>query len=388
MKKSTLALAALAFGPVVWANTTAPLIWDAFYAPGNGTNYGAVSTITVGTSANDVGLLQFDLSTLPPGTTDSSIVQAKLILFANKVTASGTIDVSEAVGSWNESSVNGTNNPALGTVVASGVPVTAGNTFITVDVTQAVKDWLGNVAPNNGLAIAASAGASILFDSKENTTTSHAAMLEITLAGAPGPTGPAGPTGATGPAGPQGANGATGPQGATGATGPAGATGPMGATGAMGSQGPKGATGPAGANGAQGPTGPTGPTGPATGPAGGSLTGNYPNPGIANGAIGSAQVADGSLRLVDMSPATASADLNAFTLGAHSCATGGVSFGTQINDVIFIIPPSTGTGFPAGIIFPPFVAQGANPEQFQACNVTSASVNVPVATYRFFVLRP
>jgi hypothetical protein len=44
-----------------------------------------------------------------------------------------------------------------------------------------------------------------------------------------------------------------------------------------------------------GPAGAQGPAGTATGPAGGALAGNYPNPSIASGAVGAAQLADGSV---------------------------------------------------------------------------------------------
>jgi hypothetical protein len=53
--------------------------------------------------------------------------------------------------------------------------------------------------------------------------------------------------------------------------------------------GPRGPAGPAGA------AGPQGPAGPATGAAGGALSGDYPNPSIANGAVGASQLADGSV---------------------------------------------------------------------------------------------
>jgi hypothetical protein len=213
---TSIALALAAIVPAAFADTLPPL-GDAFFAPGNNSNFGASPLINVGGATPYQGLVQFDLSALPAGTTASSIARANLVLYVNKVGSAGAIDVSVASGPWMESTVTGVNPPLTGAVVATAVPVTASNEFIVVDATAAVKSWL-NGSPNQGFLITVDAGSpatSVFFDSKESASTSHPAMLDVTLVGggAPGPTGPAGPAGATGPAGPQGPTGPAGPAG-------------------------------------------------------------------------------------------------------------------------------------------------------------------------------
>ncbi len=274
----TLLWCGLAALPVAAFAQTVPLVQDSYVVPGNGTNYGSAVTVDVGGTTNDEGLVQFDLTTLPPGITGTNVAQAILTLFVNKLGSPGTVNISEANGVWTEGTVSGTNGPVAGTSIASGVTVPAEYDYFYVDVKQAVQDWVNGITPNNGFIITPNPGVSVFFDSKESTTTSHPAALTIILTnsgatgatGATGVTGPTGPTGAlglTGPTGPTGATGATGlqgPVGATGATGAAGLQGPIGPTGATGLQGsigPTGATGASGTPGARGATGPTGATG-------------------------------------------------------------------------------------------------------------------------------
>jgi hypothetical protein len=261
----------LALLPLAAVGQTVPLTQDSYVVtnPATNGNYGAAATINVGGPTVAEALMQFDLATLPAGTTSANIARATLGLFVNKLNAAGTINISVANGTWTEGSVNGSNVPAPAAAVATGVAVSAGDSYIYVDATAAVQSWLSGttnggfiVTPNTGT------GVNIAVDSKESTTTSHPATLTITLSG----------SGATGPTGPAGATGATGPAGATGAAGAAGATGHTGATGATGSNGATGANGPAGATGANGTAGSNGSNGAtgATGPAGSGGTGASP----------------------------------------------------------------------------------------------------------------
>jgi len=161
-----------------------PVAQDSYVVPSTAINYGASGTINVGSASGNLGLVQFDLSAFSQS---GSIGKATLVLFVNKLSAAGTINVAEATNvAWTESTVTGLNAPSAGTSIATGVPVATGSSYISVDVTQAVKDWLGGAAANNGLVITGSGSLNVAFDSKESTTTSHPATLTILLNGVGG----------------------------------------------------------------------------------------------------------------------------------------------------------------------------------------------------------
>jgi hypothetical protein len=250
-----------AVGPAAFGQTV-PLTQDTYVVSGTNTNYGSAITINVSGTNGSQALVQFDLSTLPAGAT---VASATLTLYASKVGAAGTVNVSVANGPWSETTASGMNAPVPGAAVYSGLHISTGNQYIYVSATTAVQNWLNTPTTNNGFIITPNDGVvNVAFDSKESATTSHPATLTVTLASS------AGPTGATGPAGIAGATGATGPAGIAGPTGPAGIAGPTGPAGIAGPTGPAGIAGPTGATGTTGPAGPTGATG-ATGPIG--LTG-------------------------------------------------------------------------------------------------------------------
>jgi hypothetical protein len=215
--------------------------------------HGTKSTIHV--SPTSTGFLQFDLSTLPAGTTSANIEKATLSLYVTQhtVKAAGTFDVRMVTGAWNETTITGNNSAGLvGAPVVTGIAIDTADAgqFIPIDLTHVVKYWVDG-GPNFGIALVGDGILDVKFDTKESRATSHLARLEIID---PAPIdGAAGATGPTGPTGPTGATGATGATGTTGANGATGATGPTGATGAIGSTGPAGPTGATGATGAAGP---------------------------------------------------------------------------------------------------------------------------------------
>ena len=287
----TTALLLAGFMPFAVQAVNAPVIADSYInSPAPTSNFGTSASLRINNSAKT--LLRFDLSELPNTTIAADVAKATLIFWVNTVTSAGALQVSPLTGAWTESGVTWATAPTESATIKTGITTAASASgyYVLVDITNQVQDWIAAPASNFGLAIEPDAGAAgtfVMIDSKENTTTSHPAFLDIILTG----TGAAGPTGATGATGANGANGAVGATGPTGANGTNGAAGATGATGANGTNGAAGATGATGANGTNGATGATGPAGAngtngtngaagATGPAGANGTNG------SNGAIG------------------------------------------------------------------------------------------------------
>jgi hypothetical protein len=243
-------------------------------------NFGALPQLSIGNGS--VALINFDLGPLPPLSSSSSVGKATLIVYVNRALAAGRLDVMPVLAPWTESGVSRATQPALGAVAANSDVITQGNTVLRIDITAQFKSWIDAPATAYGVALRANAAdpGSFVLDSKENTTTSQPAHIEVSLVpvagqaggkgdtgdiGLRGPQGTAGPAGAPGLAGQQGlpgVSGLAGGTGATGAKGPRGDSGNPGAIGAKGEKGPVGKNGPRGSKGEPGPLGNPGPVGP------------------------------------------------------------------------------------------------------------------------------
>jgi len=185
------------------------------------TNYGAAATLGV-ESPSQVSYIRFDLTAVPPTYTGAQVAKATLKLFVNSVTTAGNFNIDVVAGSWSEKTITYDLQPAIGTTIATAVPLTTANksSYIEVDITSAVQSWLNGTEPNDGIVLVANSPLIASFMTKENTGMSHPAELDIVFYGS-GEQGPAGPTG-------QGAQGFTGPSGPIGPVGSAGPTGPVG----------------------------------------------------------------------------------------------------------------------------------------------------------------
>jgi len=119
------------------------------------------------------------------------VAKATLKVYVSSVATAGSFNVDLVTSSWTESTITANNTPTLGSAIASAVPVTTTdkNKYVLVDVTAAAVDWLNGTA-NDGIALVPDGAVSFALNSKETTTTSHPAELDIVLSGPAGPAGP------------------------------------------------------------------------------------------------------------------------------------------------------------------------------------------------------
>jgi hypothetical protein len=170
------------------------------------TQYGSATTLTI--SSSSTALLNFNVADmLPSGTTASQVLKARLILFTDAITGSGTYSAYPITSAWSEATVTYATKPTISGTAAASTSIGVANAYHDLDVTALVQGWITTPSSNYGVALKTAGTASMTIDSKENTSTSHPTVLQVVLSGPVGPQGPAGAkgaTGATGPAGPTG----------------------------------------------------------------------------------------------------------------------------------------------------------------------------------------
>lgn len=167
-------------------------------------NFGALPQLQVG--LNSRTFLRFSLSGLPSGVTAATVRKATIRLFANRVAAPGRVEFAYVEPAWSEKTVSFSNAPGANVVTNSFLVDTA-NTFVSFEATKFVQFALNGGLQSFGVLLTPQGSTEVFFDSKESTSTSQAASLDIELTG---PQGPQGLPGATGPAGPAGPKGDTG----------------------------------------------------------------------------------------------------------------------------------------------------------------------------------
>ena len=235
-----------------------------------GANYRHGSVLRVRDARNDIqSLIRFDLDRLIlPGVED--LTRAVLRLRVLDGLPLAEIDICEVDRSWSEDSVTWSNfhdpESPPGCETLDMAMIDGADSWLTVDVTTVVREWLDGTDPeNHGFWLRSTArgtGTTRFASSDDEHDPGPELILEYQ-----GPMGPTGDTGPVGPRGRRGPTGDTGPLGPSGPTGPMGPSGPMGSTGDTGPVGPRGRRGPTGDTGPMGPSGPTGSTGD-TGPMG------------------------------------------------------------------------------------------------------------------------
>ncbi len=102
-------------------------------AASTGTNYGSATSFRADASPDVHAYLRFNVT----GTSGLTITQARLLIFANNSDSAGIQALAVADNSWGELTVNYTNAPALGGLLAASGSFAA-STWVSLDVTSVI----------------------------------------------------------------------------------------------------------------------------------------------------------------------------------------------------------------------------------------------------------
>jgi hypothetical protein len=173
-------------GIIASAHAGPILLQDTYTESGKNSSYNYGGNPSLKVASDKTSFLQFAVnSDLPFGTKGRDVAKATLKLFVNSVEGNGSFKVNSVDTSWIEASINATNQPFSSQGVTGPITVNTASSqnWISIDITNQMREWLDGISLNNGLALIAADGTiSVSFDSKESTTTSHAPEIEIIAA--------------------------------------------------------------------------------------------------------------------------------------------------------------------------------------------------------------
>lgn len=154
-------------------------------------NFGANPSLQISTS--NASYIKFDLSkAVPSGTKAADVSRAVVKFYVGKVATPGKFDIYPITSDWGERTISYNNAPSVGAAVATQqIGRDDQGNYITIDITELVKQWIGNgqtSMPNYGFAMAAHPVdpttpqlIDVTLDSKENSQTSHDGMLAVVM---------------------------------------------------------------------------------------------------------------------------------------------------------------------------------------------------------------
>lgn len=171
-----------ALTPVTSLAVVLPVQSDTALVPGSDKTYGKDTTLSIGGGGHTLLVKFEDFSHwLPANLAVSDVAKATFQVYVHTWNKTlGTLAVTAIRDDWEESAVTGLTPLTRGTGYPASETVDGAGRWYAVDITDLFKDWLANGGARS-FELAASEGLEVHIDSKENTTTSHAPFLDVTL---------------------------------------------------------------------------------------------------------------------------------------------------------------------------------------------------------------